>query len=249
MENCTNSTINCSVPDSTDPVLFSPGFITFSTIPLNLWTMITIVLIIITITALCVAHSVAKLVRVFLINLLVARLVNTLFRLCRGIATLVLSFTPAPHPPLWFCRFITWGLLFHSIVVLYSLTAFSLIILLIVRYHKNDIKKVYICILLLVVWTIPLLLKTHILIPQIFAFQYYEGIFCYPKTYGADIIMEARYSFTVIGTVFAILIPFSTSVVILIVICCFVRRNTKAEGSAFNKRIAKFTLFLLIANS
>ena len=249
MENCTNSTTNCSVPDSTDPVLFGPGFITISTIPLILWTIFTIALIVITITTLCVAHSVAKLVRVFLINLLVARLVNTLFRLCREITTLVLSFVSVPPPPLGFCRFITWGLLTHSVVVLYSLTAFSFIVLLIVRYNKKDIKKVYICILMVVVWTIPVLLTTHILVPQVFAFQYYDGIFCYPKTFGADIILEARYSFTAICMVFTTLIPFSTSVAILIAIWCFVRRNTTAEGSAFNRRIAKFTLFLLIANS
>ena len=246
MENCTNST-NCSILASND---LPPTDSVLGTLAVFLFGVIvaTSALNIITITALCAAHSVVRLVRIFLINTLVAGLVASLSALSLGFFPIILTFTSAPPPPLEFCRFVSYGLVVGSIARLYSLTAFSVIVLLIVKYNVRIIRNVYIVLSLLFVWVVPLLVNLHSLIPDIFAFHYYENIACYPKTLDADIIKEARYTFTGIWIVFGSLTPLIITIVIPIVVLCYVRHNTIAEGSSYKKGMAKFALFLVLGN-
>ena len=88
----------------------------------------------------------------------------------------------------------------------------------------------------------------HPLVPPIFAVQYYDGVACFPRTLDADIIKEVRYVFTAIWVIFGGLTPLTISIVVPIVVLCYVRRNTIAEGSSYNKGIAKLTLFLVAGN-
>ena len=245
MENCTNGT-NCSVLTSDD--LPADSMLGPFTVFLLGVIVATTVLNIITIAALCVAHPVVKLVRIFLINILVAGLVASLFALCLVFFPVILTFTSTPPPPLNFCRFVSYGLVVGSIARLYSLAAFSVIVLLIVKYNVRIIRKVYIVLSLLFVWVVPLFVNSHSLIPNIFGFHYYKNIACYPKTVDADIIKEARYTFTGIWIVFGSLTPLIISIVVPIVVLCYVRRNTIAEGSSYKKGMAKFALFLVLGN-
>ena len=247
MENCTNSTTNCSVPDSMGPVPVNAGFTVFATLTFASIAA-TFSLIVITIAALCAAHSVAKLVRVFLINLLVAGLVMTLFAGCIGFLPIILSFASTRPPPLEFCRFLSYGLGVGCVARLYSLTAFAVIVLLIVKYNITKIKAVRIFLLLLAFWLIPVVLNSHILVPPIFAVQYYDDTTCFPWTVNANIIKEARYTFSAIWIVFGGFVPLIISIVISVISLRHVKLSTISSGFSYIRGMVKFILFLVIGN-
>ena len=240
MENCTNCSVN-------EPNLAGPGFGVFLILVL-LVVIIAIVINVTIITALCVAHSVTKLMRIFLINLLVAGVIVALIGIGSILSGIILNFTFLPPPDLGFCRFLVWGYGTGAITRLYCLTGFSIVVLLIVRYNKKVMKTPYIVLFIALIWCVSILLNTHILVPPIFAVQYYDGVACFPRTLDADIIKEVRYVFTAIWVIFGGLTPLTISIVVPIVVLCYVRRNTIAEGSSYNKGIAKFTLFLVAGN-
>ena len=241
MENCTNCSVN-------DPNLAGPGF--GASLIFGLLLAITVIVLDVTIiTALCVAHSVAKLVRIFLINLLVAGVVLALISIGFVLSGLVLNFTTLPPPDLGFCRFLVWGYAVGSIARLYCLSGFSIVVLLIVCYNKKELKTLYIVLFLALIWSVSILLNTHILVPPIYAVQYYDNVACFPRTLDADIIKEVRIVFSAIFVILlGVLTPLTISIVVPIVVLCYVRRNTIAEGSSYNKGIAKFTLFLVAGN-
>ena len=240
MENCTN----CSINDSN---LAGPGFGAFLII-LLLLVVTAFVLNVTIITALCVAHSVTKLMRIFLINLLVAGLIVAFIEGLFLFSSLTLNFTSHPPPDLGFCRFLVWGYSAGAIARLYCLAGFSIVVLLIVRYNKKEMKTLYIVIFLSLIWCVSILLNTHILVPPIYAVQYYDDVACFPKTLDADIIKEVRYVFTAIWVIFGGLTPLTISIVIPIVVLCYIKRNSIAEGFSYYKGIAKFALFLVAGN-
>ena len=238
MENCTNCSVN-------DPNLAGPGFGAF--LALLLLVVITaIVLDIILIAALCTTPSVSKLMRIFLINLLVAGLSVALIVIGFILSGLVLNFTSLPPPDLGFCRFLVWGYSTGAISRLYCLLGFSIVVLLIVRYNKKEMKTPYIVLFLALIWCVPVLLSTRILVPPIYGVQYYDGVACLPLY--AIIVQEVRVVFSTILVTLGGLTPLTISIVVPIVVLCYVRRNTIAEGSSYNKGIAKFTLFLVAGN-
>ena len=240
MENCTN----CSVKD---PNKGGPEI--GAVLILALLLVITAIVLNVTIiTALCVAHSVNKLMRIFLINLLVAGVIVALIGIGLVLSGLVLNFTSLPPPDLEFCRFLVWGYSVVAIARHYSLAGFSIVVLLIVRYNKKEMKTLYIVLFLALIWCVSILLNTYLLVPPIYAVQYYDGVACNSITSDDDIIEEAYYVFTAIWVIFGGLTPLTISIVVPIVVLCYVRRNTIAEGSSYNKGIAKFALFLVAGN-
>ena len=240
MENCTNCSVN-------DPNLAGPGFGAF--LILVLLVVITATVLNITIiTALCVAHSVNKLMRIFLINLLVAGVIVALISIGFSLSGIILDFTSLPPPDLGFCRFLVWGYSNIAVVRVYSLAGFSIVVLLIVRYNTKEMKTLYIVLFLAIIWCMSILFTLEILVPPIYAVQYYDGVACFPRVLDADIIIEVRYVFTVTLVIFGGLVPLTISIVVPIVVLCYVRRNTMTEESSYNKGIAKFTLFLVAGN-
>ena len=240
MENCTNCSVN-------GPNLAGPGFGAFLVLIL-LVVIAAIVLNIILITALCATHSVSKLMRIFLINLLVAGLNVALIGIGFILSSLVINFTSLPPPDLGFCRFLLWVYAVGSIARLYCLSGFSIVVLLIVRYNKKEMKTLYIVLFLALIWSVPILLNTHILVPPIYVVQYYDDVACFPRTQHEFITKEVRYVFSAIWVTLGGLIPLTISIVVPIVVLCYVRRNTITEGSSYNKGIAKFALFLVTGN-
>ena len=85
---------------------------------------------------------------------------------------------------------------------------------------------------LALIWCVSILLNTHILVPPIYADQYYNDVACFPRTLDADISKEVCYVSTAIWVIFGGLTPLTISIVVLIVVLCYVRRNTltMAEG-------------------
>ena len=235
MENCTN----CSVNNSN---LAGPGF-GASLILVLLVVIAAIVLNVTIITALCVTPSVSKLMRIFLINLLVVEVIVALITIGFILQGIVHSFTSLPPPDLGFCRFLVWGSGVGSIARLYSLSGFSIIVLLIVRYNKKEMKTLYIVIFLTLIWCVSILLNTYILIPPIFSVD----VVCNSRTLDADIIV-VNYVFFAIWVIFGYLTPLTISIVVPIVVLCYVRRNTIAEGSSYNKGIVRFILFVAAGN-
>ena len=240
MENCTNSSVN-------DPDLAGPGFGAVLIFALLL-VITAIVLNVTIISALWVAYSVNKLMRIFLINLLVAGVIVALIGIGLVLSGLVLNFTSLPPPDLGFCRFLLWGYGVGSVARLYSLAGFSIVVLLIIRYNKKEMKTLYIVLFLALIWCVSILLNTHVLVPPISAFRYYDDVACLSMTSDANIIKKVRYVFLAILVIFGGLTPLTISIVVPIVILCYVRHNTIAEGSSYNKGIAKFALFLVAGN-
>ena len=245
MENCTNSTTNCSVPDSTHPVLAGPGFGAYSIVMFS-WCIVIIALIIITISALCVAHSVAKLVRVFLINHLVAILVTALVHLGFGLLALILNFTSSPPPDLWLCRVLVFGYKNVFVLRLYSLAAFSVSVLLVVKYSKKTLKPLYIILSLTFIWIIATLLSVRTFIPPNDSnILYYDNVAC---TIQIIYQWDGEKALATFEEFFGKLVPLIISILVPIVVLCYVRCNTITEGSSYSKGIMKFTFFLVASN-
>lgn len=238
MENCTNCSENHTK-------ISGPGFGAFLVI-LSVIVIVALTLNILIITTLCVTHTVAKLLRIFLINLLVAGLSVAIFGIGFCLSGLILNFSSLTPPDLGICRLLVWGYAVGAISRLYCLAGFSLIVLLIVRYNKKELKAVYIVLFLASIWLISILLNIHLLVPPIFAVQYYDGVACFTRTLDADIIKEARYFFTAIWVGFGGVTPLIIGITVPSVVLCYVRRNT--SGSSYKKGMAKFTLFLVAGN-
>ena len=243
MENCTWSN-NCTQPDLT---LAGPLFGAYVVISTFVLTLI-IALIVTTIAALCVAHSVAKLVRVFLINLLVAGLVTALIGMAFLLISLILNFSTSPPPGLWFCRILIYGYAVSTIARLYSLATFSLVVLVMVRYGKDAFKTVYIVVSLVAIWTVGILVAAHVLVPSFFAAQYYDGVACFAQTDHQDLLPGAKVAFSFLELFLGGFVPLVISIVVPIVVLCYVRRNTMTEGSSYNKGMARFALFLVVGS-
>ena len=241
MENCTN----CST--SVRPTLAGAGFGAFL-ILMFLMVVLSTVLNVTIITALCVAKSVARLMRIFLINLLVSGLMVALFSGISILSAIILNFSFLPPPDMEFCRFLIWGFSTGVVSRLYCLSGFSIIVLLIVRYNKKEMKIIYVVLFLSLIWFVSLLLNVHTLIPPIFSVQVFDNVICFPRNLDPNIIREVRFLFTTIWVIFGGFTPMTISIVIPIVVLCYVRRNTIAEESSYNKGIAKFALFLVCGN-
>ena len=222
MENCTNCSANHN--------LAGPGFGAF--LVLVFVVVVTAIILNITvITAVCATHSVSKLMRIFLINLLVAGMIVALIGIGFILSDLTLNFTSLPPPDLGFCRFLVWGYFVGAISRLYCLAGFSIVVLLIVRYNKKEMKTLHIVLFLALIWCVSILLNTHILVPPIYAVQYYNGVACFPRLLNADIIKEVRYVFTAILVIFGGLTPLIISIVVPIVVLCYDKRILLQQGN------------------
>ena len=97
-------------------------------------------------------------------------------------------------------------------------------------------------------WSGAILLHTHILVPPIYAVQYVDGVACLPRIVDANIIKPVRYTFTAIWILLGGVTPLVVSIVVLILILCYIRRNHVTQSNGYNKGIAKFALFLVSGN-
>ena len=238
MENCTN----CSESERVDH-----GFGILAVV-LLLFLIVILILFVGTIILLCKARSMVRILRVFLVNLLVAGLVATLDSLVIVMVTLVLDHSPTVPPDL-FCRFLIWGLLSGITARLYSLAMFSLIVLSIVRYHKKDIKTAYIIGLLVLIWSVSLLLNVYVFIPNVYGIQYYGDVACFPNNADENVVFQARITFSSLGIIFGGIIPLVISIIVPIVVLLYIKRNTIAtELSSYTKPAARLGLFLVVGN-
>ena len=203
----------------------------------------TTVLLIFTLIAVCSASTIARTLRMILVSLLIAVLLAAFAALTELVATIALISLDVQDPSLPFCRFVLWAYAAGSIARLFNTAAFSVAVLLVVRYGIGAVKTARIAIFLVLLWSGAILLNTHLLVPQIYAVQYVDGVACFPGT--VNIIRPARYTFTAISLLLGGVTPVVISIVVPFLVLCHIRQNRVSKGSNYDVRLAKFALFLL----
>ena len=241
MESCVNGSVNCS--DS----LQAPGnrseFEVFGVLVTAMGGA-TFVLNVPTIIALCLTRAVSKALRVFLIStLLSGLLVSGTFTLS-GLIGVVTVFFTTPPPPLLLCRFIFWLHNIGGVARSYSLTGFSIMVLIVVRYGKKNIKPLYIVMPLAAVWGLSLLLTIQYQVPQVYAVKYIAGAVCLPVQ-DETIILEARTFFSVFLLTVASWVPLVVCIAVPIYVLCYIKKNSITADNDYGKAVAKLGVFLV----
>ena len=140
------------------------------------------------------ASSMPKIIHIFLVNLLAAGLIVATIGVAIVIISLILVLTDVGEPALIVCALQLWVFGTGAVARLLSLAAFSIVVLLIVRFGKTAIKGVSIAITLAFLWIAAMLLNIHIALPVVYAVQFVDGVACFPH-YG-EIHEAPRYIFT-----------------------------------------------------
>ena len=252
MDNCTlpGGKGNCdSAVNQTVPIdqLGADGVLAFCVITAILLAA-TIVACVLTLATLCFVKSMARTLQIFLINLLSAGIAIAVTASAYSLTALVVNWAEIKEPSLPFCRFAVWAYAVGAIARLFNVAAFSVAVLLVVKYSVRALKCAPIALAIILLWSGAILLNTHILVPQVHAVQYVDGVACFPRTADADIIKPARYTFTAIWIAFGGVVPVIISIVVPIVVLCYIKRNQVTESRDYNKGIAKLTLFLVSGN-
>ena len=203
---------------------------------------------VVTLATLCSVKSMAKTLQIFLINLLSAGLTTAVTGAAFPLTALVVSWAEIVEPSLPFCRFAVWAYAVGAIARLFNVAAFSVAVLLVVKYSVRALKCAPISLAIILLWSAAIPLNTHVLVPQVYAVQYVDGVACFPRTADADIIRPVRYLSSAIWIAFGGVVPVIISIVVPIVVLCYIKRNQVTESRDYNKGIAKFTLFLVSGN-
>ena len=135
----------------------------------------------VTVVALGRARSIPRPLRLFLINLLLAGLVKGLGMLLLGVtsAVLVAVGPEQPRPPLYLCR--VYLLIGSTAVVvrLWSLAAFALSVLAIVRFGKKTISLLHAAVIITILWLVPIITSLFIMLPYVYEAQFVQGVACF----------------------------------------------------------------------
>ena len=158
--------------------------------------------------------------------------------------------TPLPPSPLAFCQFMSWLLSFGATGRCWSLAVFSIFVIVITIRGLKAVKRVHVIASIIAVWILTFLLNVHITIPYpqygVYGVQYHGAVFCSPSNKGVS--EGIRTATLVMWVVLSAGLPTVITITIPIITLCYIRRNTITEGAQYNKRIAKFALFLLTGN-
>ena len=194
------------------------------------------------------ASRISRALRVFLINQLAACIIFTVAISCFLLVPCILALNiTANPPPLLFCQFLLWGYGFGAIGRMWSLTAFSIVILVIVQYGKQALRPIYMIAGLVGAWTLTFFFNFHQILPYpVYVVQLVENLVCFPHF---DALPQSSlYSIFFIWVVLGGLIPLAISLAIPIFILCYIKCNSITEGIEDKTRIAKFALFLVSGN-
>ena len=127
---------------------------------------------------------------------------------------------------------------------------FSIFVIMTTIQGLKAVKHVHVLASLVAVWILTFLLNVHIMFPypqyKVYGVQNIGGVFCFPSN--EDMPEGTRTATLVLRVVLSAGLPTVITITIPIITLCYIRRNTIGEKADYNKRIAKFTLFLLIGN-
>ena len=201
-----------------------------------------------TILALLMANSISRLVRLFLINLLFAGLSVAVVSMFTVGTSIVFIKVSSNHPrPQYLCRVYLWAFGTGVVARLWSLAAFSLSILAIVRFSKKTISKLSAAVIILILWLVPMAVTLYVLLPYVYEAQFVHGVACFPDN-NRTIIIQARYTLLVTWATFGGLTPLAISIIVPIVCLCYIRKNIVTEGAQYRKGMAKFSIFLIVGS-
>ena len=233
-------------PESAATSLNSPGFLAY-VILMTLITLVGGLMVVLAIVPLAMALSILRSVRVFIINLLVANLVvavSTVLLLGTSLILVAVD-QDQPRPPQYFCRVNLWLYLVGTAANLWSLAAFSISILAIVRFGKKTISKGFFAVFIAVIWTVPFILTLFVFFPYIAEVHYLSGVACFPDNENI-IYIEGLYVLFINWGITGGIIPLTISIVVPIICLCYKTKNAVTEEAEFRKDMAKFSLFLVV---
>ena len=252
MDNCAlpgeeNCTTTQDRPGSPDLQLGGDVFLAYSVVTALMATAVAVAYVL-TITTLCSVRSMAKTLQIFLFNLLSAGLATAVIGTLYPLSALTIHWAGIQEPSLPFCRLMLWAYCAGAITRLYSMAAFSVAVLMVVRYSVKALKYALVVLTLVLLWLGAILLNTYLLVPAVIGIQYVDGVACFPWNADPNIIKPARYTFTAIWIALGGVTPVVISIVVPILVLCYIKRNRVSEGGEYNKGIAKFALFLVSGN-
>ena len=192
--------------------------------------------------SLLIQSSLLSTVRLVLGALTVSGLLNAFGLIMQRLSGIVVSSTQDPNPNLGVCRFILWIIVVGAACRLTFLAIFSVAVLVIViakpKYAKPIVFVVAFAAAFLVICAVCALQFS----PVIDA-TYAYGVTCIPVSVGTPSITYIMFYIIV----FAI-VPLCVTVVMLIIVVCYIKRNTITDDVKIKKAMARFTLFLIIGN-
>ena len=200
-----------------------------------------------TIFALGTTWSVAQGLKLYLISTLVAGLLLSVSTIILGLISLVMVFTEAPAPPAAFCRIFIWLNNISSTARCFNVVGFSIVVLVVVRFGKKNIKFLYIALSLCIVWGVSLILNTQYLVPPVYAVSFIADAICLPVQ-DDTIIIEARYFFTVFMLTIITFFPLIVCITVSIIVFRYLKRHNITGDINCSKAVARLALFLVTGN-
>ena len=240
---------NSTLVSENDGSLNSPGFLAYS-ILLAVITFIAGLMMGLTILALLRATSIPRTVCLFLVNLLFAGLLMAVALMFAVSTSAVLINVNSSHPrPRYLCRVYFWAFSTGTAARLWSLAAFSLSILAIVKFSKRTIATWSATVTIAALWIGSMILCFYSMLPYIFEAQFLHGVACFPDVNGT-VIIQAHYAFVASWTILGGLTPLTVSIIVPIVCLCYIQKSiVSAEGTQYRRGIAKLSLFLVVGGS
>ena len=118
---------------------------------------------------------------------------------------------------------------------------YSVMVLIVVRYGKKNLKTVYIILSLCLVWGGSGFLCIGFLVPQVYVVSFIVGAVCLPIPDGStgEIIL------TVIILVIFTFVPLVGCSVVSLIVLHYIRKHSITGDTKNNKAVAKLSLFLL----
>ena len=245
MENCSNGTSNCSHVGGGQG-LDGPGFGVFSLL-MALLSVALCALTILTIAALCMARTMSKHLRIFLINILVGVLVMGGAFLFLNALSFFLVFAETELPPIFLCQVLYYILAVGTYSRPLNLALYSVVVLVIVRFGKKDWKMLYSGFPIAILWLIVLAMNTFAIVPLVTVVQFFEGVACFPDSNAGNGIVQFVYA--LIRFTFGSLTPLAVSIVTPVYCLCYIRRHSISGDTGYKKAISRLSLFLVTGNA
>ena len=221
----------------------SPGaYLAYSSILLFVIMIPPAILNSIILVSLLLQSSLLPTVRLVLGALTVAGLLNAIGLIMQRLGGIIVSSTQDPNPNLEVCRFILWIIGVGAACRLTFMAIYSVSVLVIViakpKYAKPIVFVVAFAAAFLVICAVCALQFS----PVIDA-TYAYGVSCVPLSVGAPTI-----TFFVFYIIVFAIVPMCVTVVMPIIVVCYIKRNTITDDVKIKKAMARFALFLLIGN-
>ena len=245
--NCSGNLTNCMENEyflrNTSFLVYSCVFIAFL-IGIGLFVLLTCF-------SLNSASAMPLSIRIYLSNLLVAGfLVSSVCILfLASCIFLALSDTPKEDLFIPFCSVALWVFGTGAVARLWNLAAFSVVVYLIIRCGPKSAfisKAKFVVPTVATLWVGSAIVNIHIPLPYVYSVQYAGGAACFP--YYDDIPVIPRYAFTASWMIFGGIAPLAVSIVMPGICLYYVKHNSVSQNTAYNKSMARFTLFLVVSS-